>query len=269
MEAKTFMDGVDPGAVGRCGWEVDQTRRDLELLWWIGRFRFVTAEQIASRLGCTVQRANARARRLEQHGLVGRERTHLSQPRAVFLTGRGHELLGLPRRRSPRAQIQREHEAAIVDLALALETRLPPGTVVLTERECRQHDHTATGPPRYGAQIAGAGTGRGDRRRWPDLVITSPSGRTAVELELTPKGTSRLRAIIDGYRYSPFRDVVFAVRGAALHQRIEQIARRSQPTGALSALLEGKASTITVVAWQPGRGHARALAAMLADTHAS
>lgn len=192
--ARAFVEAIGPGAVGRCAWETDQASRDLELLWWIGRHRFVTAEQIAARLGCSVQRARARVRRLEQHGLVGCERAHLSQSRAVFLTGRGHGLLGLPRRRAPRAQIQREHEATIVDLALELERRAGASTLVLTERECRQHDRAAADGHRYGVAIAGAG--RGDQHRWPDLVIQTPTGRTAVELELTPKGTSRLRAII-------------------------------------------------------------------------
>src|SRR5687768_194238 len=104
---------VDPGLVSRCAWEGEQTRRDLEVLAWVGRFRFVTPRALAVRFGVSWQQANARVRRLERLGLLGCERQHVSQAQAVFLTGKGHELLGWPRRRAPRAETHREHEAAI------------------------------------------------------------------------------------------------------------------------------------------------------------
>jgi hypothetical protein len=90
---------VSTDAVGRCSWDVDEARRDVAALAWIGRFRFVTPEALAERLGVSWQRANARVWRLERLGLVGCSREHVSQPRAVFVTGRGFELLGQPRRR--------------------------------------------------------------------------------------------------------------------------------------------------------------------------
>lgn len=49
-----------PELVGRPGWNVAGAAEDLELLAWVGRFRFVTAELAAVRLGLTVQRARAR-----------------------------------------------------------------------------------------------------------------------------------------------------------------------------------------------------------------
>ena len=255
------MEGIGPGAIGRCHWETEQTHQDLELLWWIGRFRFVTAEQIAVKLGCSVQRANARARRLEKLALVGRERAHPSQPRAVFLTGRGHELLGLPRRRAPRAELRRDHEAAIVDLALELDRRAGAATTVLTERECRQHDANAGAHARYSVQVVG--DGRGDQRRWPDLVVSASAGRVAVELELTPKGTRRLQAIVAGYRASTYAHVVFAVRGDALRRRVTDIARVTTPSSELTKLLALRSCAVEVLPWQHGRESAGALARLL------
>jgi hypothetical protein len=79
---------LDPTVLGRLEWEHDQAARDMELLGWVERFRFVTPEQIATRFGVSWQRANARVRRLERVGLLGTERSHVSQPRAVFVTGR-------------------------------------------------------------------------------------------------------------------------------------------------------------------------------------
>jgi DNA-binding MarR family transcriptional regulator len=142
---------VDPGLVGRCEWEVEETRRDLEVLAWIGRFRFVTAEALAMRLGVSVQRANARVRRLERLRLVGGERQHVSQARAVFLTGKGHKLLGWERRRAPRAEVHREHEAAIVWLVTQYERRRPDERV-LTERECRHLERV--GDERFSVEVS-------------------------------------------------------------------------------------------------------------------
>ena len=61
QQTDDFSDGIGPGAIGRCDWETEQAQTDLELLWWIGRFRFVTAEQIAERLGLVDHWAGFRA----------------------------------------------------------------------------------------------------------------------------------------------------------------------------------------------------------------
>lgn len=185
-ELWTDIEGVDPGVLGRCGWDVDEAQRDVEVLAWVGRFRFVTAQAIGERFGVSWQRANARVRRLERRGLVGCERAHVSQPRAVFLTGRSHELLGWPRRRAPRADVQREHEAAIVALVTRLERDAGPATRVLTERECRQLEPSDRAT-RYSVDVLRGG--QRDRRRWPDVVVELGEGRRAIEIEFAPKGT--------------------------------------------------------------------------------
>ena len=234
---------VDPGLVGRCGWDLGETRRDVELLVWVGRFRFVTAQAISRRFGVSWQRANARVRRLEQLGLLGCERAHVSQARAVFLTGRGHELLGWPRRRAPRAQTHREHEEAIVWLVTELERDADASTVVLTERECRQAE-AGGALPRYSVDVHG-GEGR-DKRRWPDIVVESPTSRRAIEIEFAPKGTARLRAIVGAYSSSRYDQVEFMVKNAALGRRIRSLL--PQPSG-LREQLGLTACRVAVVPW--------------------
>jgi predicted ArsR family transcriptional regulator len=73
-EVEQEREEIDPGLVGRCGWERDETDRDVAVMAWVGRFRFVTAEAVAERFGVSVQAARGRVRRLERVGLVGRER---------------------------------------------------------------------------------------------------------------------------------------------------------------------------------------------------
>jgi len=51
--------------VGRRSRETSEARRDREVLLWIARFRFVTAEALAQRFGVSHQRMNARLRRFE------------------------------------------------------------------------------------------------------------------------------------------------------------------------------------------------------------
>jgi hypothetical protein len=216
------FEDVDPGLVGRCGWDVEQTRRDLEVLAWVGRFRFVTPRALSERFGVSWQQANARVRRLERFGFLGCERQHVSQPQAVFLTGRGHDLLGWPRRRSPRAEMQREHEAAIVAFVVELELRGDDDLVwVLTERECRRLE--ATTELRYSIEVSYSGP-RKDRRRWPDVVIERAGGRTAIEFEFAAKGKDRLERIVQGYNFSdPYDEVVFFVKRPGLGRTIARL----------------------------------------------
>ncbi|HEX8122458.1 MAG TPA: helix-turn-helix domain-containing protein [Solirubrobacteraceae bacterium] len=214
---------LDPGLLGRCEWDAEQARRDCEVLAWIGRFRFVTAQAVADRFDVSWQQANARVRRLERLGLIGREREHVSQPHALFLTGKGHELLGRPRRRPPRAQVQREHEAAIVWLVTQLE-RAEPSTRVLTERECRRLEHDGQGS--YSVHLGATG---GSQRRWPDLVVEQGDARRAIEIEFAPKGTDRLRRIVEAYRNSAYSHALFLVKSVALGRRIRRVTERLPP----------------------------------------
>lgn len=178
---------VDPGLVGRPAWDVERAEKDVELLRWIGRFRFVTGKLVAEKFGISWQRANARLRRLERLGLVRSERRHVCEARAVFLTSKGSVLLGGERRRAPRAETHREHELAIVVLATSIEHDRPDLTVV-TEHECRRRDRN--GDMRWSVDVHAPA--RGPRHHWPDLVVTDGARRTAVEIEFAPKASDRL-----------------------------------------------------------------------------
>ncbi len=213
---------VDPGLVGRAGWEVEEAQRDVEVLEWVGRFRFVTAKAIAEEFEVSWQRANARVRRLEREGLLGLERRYASQARAVFLTGRGATLLGWERHRAPRPDVHREHEEAIVWLVTQLERR-DEETTVLTERECRRLERD-TGR-RYSVDVVGSS--RNDRKRWPDVVLDHGTHRHAIEIEFAPKSAKRLQAIVYGYAIGrTYERVTFLVKSPALGKRLRQVASR-------------------------------------------
>jgi hypothetical protein len=215
---------VRPEVIGRQRWETQSTAGDVLLLVWISRFRFVTAEAVGERFGISVQRSRARLRRLERVGLLGSSRGHVSQAKAFWITGRGREVIGQRRRRPPQVTQAREHEEAIV--ALATRAELDPrmaGGRVLTERECRAREwSTALDRGRYSVEVHGAD--RGDRTRWPDLVMEVDGCRTAVEIEFSPKYAPRLAAIVAGYRSSSYEEVRFYVISPRLGARIAVLA---------------------------------------------
>jgi hypothetical protein len=63
-------------------------------------------------------------------------------------------------------------------------------------------------------------------RRWPDIVIEGEGGRVAVEIELSPKTTERLKAILLGYLTDPLYNRVQIVCGASsLERRIGRLVR--------------------------------------------
>ena len=220
------VEAVDPGLLGRCAWDVEQAQRDADVLAWIGRFRFVTAQAIGERFGVSWQQANARVRRLERLGFLG-----------------CHELLGWPRRRAPRAQVQREHEAAIVFLVCELE-RQEPDARVLTERECRRREADDRTRP-YSVDVHEAG--RRPVRRWPDVVFETDAGRCAYEIEFAPKGTARLKRIVEAYETrAEYERVVFMVKSASLGRRIQKLAGTDQR---LVVMLDLKRAEVRVVPW--------------------
>lgn len=210
---------VVPEAVGRPDWDVEGAREDTELVWWIGRFRFVTVEAAAGRLGVSRQRAQARLQRLARRGLVAATRSHRAQPAAWYLTPAGSLLVCGERRRPPRADVQRTHEAAIVSLVAELET-CHPNASVLTERECRRAERYRE--RRYSLELYGGV----ERRHWPDVVLVDGDAADAYEIERTPKSTPRLRSILAGYRDSDYRTTAYLVHSRVLAERIERLAGR-------------------------------------------
>ena len=223
-----------------------EARRDREMLAWIARFRFVTAEVLAERFDVTPQRVNARLRRFDPAGLVALHRSDLTAPRAVFLTGRGARRLGLRPRRAPRPDTHREHELAIAGLMARLERAADPPRV-LTERDARVTE--ARGGSRCSADVRDSGGVA--LRRWPDLVLETEEGaRLAVEIEFAPKHTGRLRRILNGYAAATwFTELHVLARDEPVRRRIAGVAETSAPASELSGLLGLHRPRVLVAPW--------------------
>lgn len=178
------------------------------MLLWIARFAFTTASVLSERWGVSEQRMRARVRRLEGDGLLRRRREGPNEPARVVVTERGAALVGLSVR-TPQARAPLGHELAIIKRVIAIERHFaqhgPAGARVLTERDMRREPRSPQGRP-WTVEVM---RGRGRRgRRWADYAVETADGRTAVELEFSLKGTSRLRSIVRGYLQSGAFDFV-------------------------------------------------------------
>ena len=245
---------ADPPAIevvarGRCGQREAET--DRLMLWWIGRFRFVTAAELSLRLQISEQRINARVRRFLREDLVAVHREHVSQSRAIYLTARGASVLDQPRRRPPRPDTQRRHELAVVRLAAQAELNpASPGARVYTERECRQAERA--GDQRWSVDVYENGQ---QRKRWPDLVIDHGDRRQAIELEIAVKHTERLKRIIESYQTEhTFEQVLWLVEQPSLNRRLEnltaEVAREYAVTNDLFPSKAGVLVAQRVATWQ-------------------
>ena len=231
-----------------------ELERDLVVLAWIARFAFTTAPLLAARWSVSPQRMGARLRRLERDGLVRRTRRQANRPALVCVTSLGaHHLGGLRAPRPPRYGLI-GHELAIGKRVVAIEQHFAANAadgVVFTEREMRRAQ--VAGQGRYAARVRDASSRR--RRRWPDYVVETPEGRTAVELEFSAKSTQRLQEIVRGYLATGLYEFVDFVlleggRHQALWRRLGAIIDHESAVAAGERLFEDEsAARLRMVAW--------------------
>ena len=93
------------------------------------------------------------------------------------------------------------------------------------------------------------------RRRWPDYVVETAEGRTAVELEFSAKSTQRLQEIVRGYLASGLYEFVDFVllegeRHKALWRRLAAIIDHESVVAGAERLFEDESvARLRMVAW--------------------
>ena len=202
----------------RTRWHRIEQQRDEELLAWLARFRFVTATILETRFGVSERMCRRRLARLEAGGFVVSHQAHQAAPKLYAVGPAGRTLLGAGQRRAPRWDTQATHELAIGRLVAELETA-HPNARVLTERDCRRAE--TDGLATYSVACIRDGL---PVRRWPDVVTEGERERVAVEIELAPKTTSRLHAILLGYLTDRrYHRVELRCGSAALERRMRKL----------------------------------------------
>ena len=190
---ETAAPGSPPAGAGR----LDDGQ--LEILRFLVRHGMASTPQLAWRFSTTPAGARRRLRPLEDARLVTSDRVIVGFPALVRATPRGARLSGcdLPPASLELGRIR--HSLALVDLCAELVDAHPASSWT-TERELRRDRmRAARNGPRPDRQ-----------RRVPDGLLRTPDGRrVAVELDLTPKRSSRLQLLAGAYAVDPDVDVVW------------------------------------------------------------
>ncbi len=205
------------------------TERDRLVLAFLAEHRLVVTPQVQSLLGVTARVAQERLRTLGEGGYAQRHRIFDGYPACAQITAKGLAAIGS---RLPAPHIDLacyQHDVGLGWLWLAARV----GTFgnlreLRSERFLRSHDARHDRAERaLGVGLGGVGPGGGEQLHYPDLLLTSASGkRVAVELELTAKGSARLQRIMIGYAADARIDaVLYLVPGRRLGERIAQAAR--------------------------------------------
>jgi hypothetical protein len=195
------------------------TRRDREILAWIGRHGMVTTDQVAQWFfgrddGSVGKRAaHRRLAILESLGLVRRDQTPFWRaPWVIRVTQAGADIGEVGVRPARLVEGEVRHALALVDLVegLAASTK---GATLRTEREIR----TDRWHQRRDGKL------RPGKGRTPDGELTLRNGKVvAIELDLTPKRSKDFERILRAYRQERFDAVWwYVVPGAA--PRVKQL----------------------------------------------
>ena len=158
---------------------------DLPALRDLVRFSLMTADQLLRRYADAAF-GLARLDALQQARFIEQWREHLEGSRIYEPTGRARHIarvIGAQRRRVNQNHLL--HDIGLVDLADLL-TGERPDRRFLAESEVRAYLDQIAPPPRRMP---------GDKRHRPDGLLVDAEGRSAIELELHAKDTSRYAQI--------------------------------------------------------------------------
>jgi hypothetical protein len=205
------------------------TERDRLVLAFLAEHRLVVTPQVQALLGVTARVAQERLRTLGEGGYMEQHRIFDGYPACARITAKGLAAIG-SRLPAPRIDLAcYQHDVGLGWLWLAARA----GTFgnlreLRSERSMRSQDARCDRNERaLGVGIGGVGPGGREQLHYPDLLLTSASGkRVAVELELTGKSNARLGRIMMGYAADARIDaVLYLVPDRPLGERIAQAAR--------------------------------------------
>jgi hypothetical protein len=190
--------------IARWGVARGAAARDWEIVRWIGRLGVVSLDQVRAQFGLGRTVAYRRVAACIERGHLDRVRLLHGQPAMLRATRRGLQYAGLA---LPVARVSPQvvgHWLACGWIAIRLASA--PGVVLLSEREVRFNELVARRP--LASAIVGENRDGSHRLHRPDLALVAGDGVVAVEVELTPKGPSRLEAIVRAWCRAPCVGVV-------------------------------------------------------------
>jgi hypothetical protein len=206
------------------------TERDVEVLSFLAEHRLALPSHAGVLLDTSTPAASTRLTKLASAGHLKRHAAFPGEPPWYQITGKGLAALGssLPR---PRIDLRAyEHDVGVAWLWLAARGgTFGPLQEIIAERRLRSLDGSRDpGAEPLAVRLGGFGPRGQERLHYPDLVLRpADGGRIALELELTPKGRTRLETILGGYGADHrFAGVVYLAGNAAVARAVVTAARR-------------------------------------------
>lgn len=201
-----------------------QTRRDGEIVTWIGGLGAAGAEHVAERFGVGIKKAYARLHLLTADGLLEHTVLLHRRPGVYSATRQGLRWQGLEYlpvvRVSPGGF---EHAWQVAAVAAALHCHLPDSEL-LGEREIKAREIASKGELLASAQLGMIGSHRKLHR--PDLAAISRSGRVlAIEVELSVKAPARLAQICRGWTRARHVDHVYYLATPRAERAVQRAVR--------------------------------------------
>jgi hypothetical protein len=222
------------------------TKRDREIVGWIGRHGAVQAQHVMTRFSIGRTAAYRRLHELVEYGLIRRHRLLYNDAGLLTATPAGLQWADMQRLTPARISLALlPHTIASAALAALLEPELTD-QMLLSDREHRAAERAAARP------LASAimGSDRSDRGALhrPDLVLIGAGGEpmTAIEIELTLKTKARLEPILRGYlRNRNLASVRYYAR-PEIAKAVEQAARATGADAVLELAALPQAATPTI-----------------------
>jgi hypothetical protein len=183
----------------------DRLTRDRQLVGFVARHGVVTMEHVMAALGVGRASAYRRVARCIDRGLLERIELLRREPSLLRATRRGLRFAGVGMSLAIVSPATVDHSLRCASTALLL-AREPGVDQLLSERELILAERIE-GRPIASAKVGELPDGR-PRLHRPDLAIFSGDRVIAVEVELTPKSSGRLREIIRGWRRASWVDEV-------------------------------------------------------------
>lgn len=203
-------------------------RREAEVLGFVARFGVVPRDAVAAKIGTGRSTTVARERRLREAGLLTVERPLPGEPfllaTRLGLEASGHGDLFPAKVALPRLA----HFSAVAHLAVTLEAE---GRTLLSERELLAHERAMD------ERLFSAALDDGSHHR-PDLILKGDPP-AAVEVELSPKGSERLDAIVTAWREAVEAGRFSSVRYSCSEEALPFVHRSVDRTGAGAAVVAG------------------------------
>jgi hypothetical protein len=201
------------------------TSRDLVLIGFAARHRFVLASHVNAWLGADRSVGYRRLAGLVDLGLLAYQKPFHHLPGSFSVTRPGLELIGSQLAVPLLDLACYRHDAALVWLWLKASAECGAlGRELLTEREMRAGDRrSAPDASKFGLEVYRPDRGRAVRH-FADLIVVDAAGRReATELELTQKSRGRLEGILLAYAAEPaIATVTYITDRAAIAASVHQ-----------------------------------------------